>query len=470
VKIRQRLRRWIAGAALATAWAAGPAAQAEAPDTQPVETQPATQPATQPTTGPTTTAAATTAATTTATTQAAEEKKDRFLAVVNGRVHTVAGPVLEKSTVLAKNGVIAAIGRDVQLPPECQVVDAAGLDVYPGFIAAAASGIHGADDVRDTTNVYGTNMAVALAAGITTAVTGNTAAKLSFGTTEDLLLKSNVFVELQSSRRAPLERAQLIADFERVRGYLRDLEKHERARQTDPNAAPPDKEWLTGKFENLRKLLTGDAIAVMTAGSTQDCRDAAELASRYGFRLTLRGAHEGWTAASELGRAGVGVILTPRSEVPDDRRYNRPTGSTIESARILYERGVSLAVVAPISSILYWGVGGRDLLHLNLEAAFTVRGGLTNEQALETLTIGAARVLGLSDRIGSLEVGKDADLFVADGDILHYMTQVRYTVVNGRVAYDKAKDTLFAHIRPEGRRDEVPEFDDIWPRRLEWRE
>ncbi len=448
-------------------------------DSQPAETQsatqptsaPATRPASGPTTAPTTTAASAPAtATATTTTQAAEKPKDRYLAVIGGRVHTVAGPVLEKATVLSKNGVITAIGVDVQLPQDCQVVDAAGCDVYPGLIAAVSSGIHGGDDPRDTTNVYSTNMAVALAAGITTALTGNTASKLTFGTTEDLLLRQGVFVELQYSRRSPIERAQLVADLERVRGYLRDSEKFEREKQTDPNAKPPDKEWLSGKYETYRKLLTGEAIAVISAGQMQDCLDAAHLAGRFGFKLTLRGAYEGWIVASELGRAGVGAIITPRAEVAENREANRPTGSTIENARILYERGVPLAVVPPTTSILYWGVGGRDLLHLNLEAAFTVRGGLSNEDALRTLTIGAARVLGLDHRVGSLEVGKDADLVVADGDILHYMTQVRYTIVNGRVAYDKAKDTLFAHIRPEGRRDQVPRFDDIWPRRLEWRE
>ncbi|MGE3182446.1 MAG: hypothetical protein AB7N71_12510, partial [Phycisphaerae bacterium] len=65
------------------------------------------------------------------------------------------------------------------------------------------------------------------------------------------------------------------------------------------------------------------------------------------------------------------------------------------------------------------------------------------------------------------EVGKDADLIVTDGDVLHFMTQVHQAIVNGKVAYEKEKDTLFAHIRPTGA-PIVPEFDDVWPRRLEW--
>ncbi len=125
--------------------------------------------------------------------------------------------------------------------------------------------------------------------------------------------------------------------------------------------------------------------------------------------------------------------------------------------------------VAPVVNITTWGVGGRDLLHLNMEAAFTVRGGMDNDDALRTVTIDAARVLGIEDRVGSLEVGKDADMIVCDGDILYYMTQVHYTIVNGRVAYEKKKDTLYAHIRPN-RKPELAQFDDLWPRKLEWPE
>jgi len=126
-------------------------------------------------------------------------------------------------------------------------------------------------------------------------------------------------------------------------------------------------------------------------------------------------------------------------------------------------------VVPPMPLISLWGLAGRDLLHLNMEAAFAVRGGMSNADALRTITIDAARILGIDDRVGSLEVGKDADMVVCDGDLLHFMTQVHYTIVNGRIVYDKKKDTLFAHIRPRGV-PEVTPFDDIWPRPLAWPE
>jgi imidazolonepropionase-like amidohydrolase len=100
-----------------------------------------------------------------------------------------------------------------------------------------------------------------------------------------------------------------------------------------------------------------------------------------------------------------------------------------------------------------------------MEAAFAVRGGLPEDAALRSITIDAARILGIDHRVGSLEIGKDGNFMITDGDPLHYMTHVRWTVVNGRLVYDKQKDSLFSHIRPNGDRD-APPPDDYWPRRL----
>jgi imidazolonepropionase-like amidohydrolase len=434
-------------------------------------TQPVMQPVSQSASAPTTTRAAgqptTTATTTTTTTTPAAKEKDRFLAVIGGRVHTVTGPVLEHVTVLSKNGVITALGPEVVLPPDCEVVDATGLEVYPGLIAALAGGIHGATHPQDTTNVYGLNMLVALAGGITTALAGNDVAKLTFGRVEDMVLKPAAYVSLNYSTHKPLERAQLRADLERVRTYLRELQKYEREKATNKDAKPPEKDWLKEKYENYRKLLTHEAIAATGAQDTHELRDIADLAAAYDFGVVVRGAYEGWTVAPILGRAGVRAVVTPREDHEPDERANRPTGSTIENARILRDAGVILAIVPQTATVTLWGLAGRDLLQLNLEAAFAVRGGLSNEDALRAITIDAARVLGVDDRVGSLEVDKDADLVVCDGDLLHYMTLVRYTIVNGRVAYDKAQESLYAHIRPTGERT-VPQFDDQWPRRLEW--
>ncbi len=159
-------------------------------------------------------------------------------------------------------------------------------------------------------------------------------------------------------------------------------------------------------------------------------------------------------------------MITPRTRQDPDERLNRPNGSSIENARILFEHGVPLAIVPLGSGISLSGLAGRDLMHLPMEAAFAVRGGLPQEAAVRAITIEPAHLLGIDHRVGSVEVGKDADFAIVDGDLLHYMTLVRWTVVNGRVAYDKQKEKLLDHIRPEGDSDAAPP-PDYWPRTIQ---
>ena len=433
--------------------------RAEDPESQPA-TQPTSQAASQPTTQP-------------ASQPADEEEKkpaDRYLVVTNANVHTVSGPDMPDTTIVCKNGKIASLGADVTIPEpgdraDVEFLDAQGRHVYPGLIAAQSTGILGAAPSKDSTNLYSLYMTIALAGGLTTAVTGNSAAKLTYGTLEDHVLKDNLFVRLRYTTDSPDGRRTLRRDLDKVRQYIRDLEKHEQEKAKDPEAKEPDKEWLKGKFKEYYALLRGERTAYLEANSAHEITQACRLAQQYNFRLVIRGAVEGWTVAGLMSRAKVSAIVTPRQRRSEDRKLNRPTGWSITNAARLHRYGVPLAIVPPTPSITLWGVAGRDLLHLNMEAAFAVRGGLSSQAALEAVTLGPARILGIDHRVGSIEPGKDADLIICDGDILHYLTQVHHTIVNGRIVYDKTKDTLFSHIRPEGEL-EAPPPDDYWPRRL----
>ncbi len=421
-----------------------------------------------PTSTSTSTSTSSSSTSSTSTSQAAA-KKDRFLAVTGGRVHTITGPVLDGATVLCKNGQIVAIGKDVTLPQECEVIDAKNQYVYPGLVACNSLGVFSPAGLADNTDVYSLTMNLAVAAGVTTALAGNDIGKLTYGSVDDMLVARNAYFNLQYSARNPLEKRKLRAELEKVRGYQRDLEKHEIEKQTNKDAKAPDKEFLKGRYEELRKLLAGELTAVAAANTADELLDLADLVENYGFKLVVRGAYEGWIVADALGRAGIDVIMTPRTAVNPDLSVNRATGSTIENAQILHKAGVRVAVVPLGAGIGLTLLAVRDMLNINLEAAFAVRGGMSNDDAIKTITIDAARVLGVDDRVGSLEVGKDADIIVTDGDLLHYMTMVQHTVVNGKHVYDKAKKTYFSHIRPS-RKVENATFDDVWPRKLEWRE
>jgi imidazolonepropionase-like amidohydrolase len=105
------------------------------------------------------------------------------------------------------------------------------------------------------------------------------------------------------------------------------------------------------------------------------------------------------------------------------------------------------------------------MLNINMSAAFAARGGLSERDAVRTLTINPARMLSVDHRIGSIEVGKDADLIITDRPLLDYMMLVRYTIIDGEIAYDKEEEAIFSHIRPGGDMD-APAPVDAWPRRL----
>ena len=165
------------------------------------------------------------------------------------------------------------------------------------------------------------------------------------------------------------------------------------------------------------------------------------------------------------------MIVTPRDRRDRDDRRVAPSGGSIENAAILHRHGVPIAIFpvgslfAPGGGVSLSGLAGRDLLNLPLEAAFAVRGGLSNEAAIRAITLDAARLLGVDDRIGSIEVGKDAGFVITDGDLLHYLSLPQYTIVNGRIAYDQEEAGILDHIRPDG--DPEPQAPlEPWPRRL----
>jgi len=400
-----------------------------------------------------------------------KEKEDRWFAVLNGTVHTVSGPVLDGATILCRNGRILEIGRNLTLPEGTESIDAAGLHVYPGLVAVRSSGIHVGKSPEDGTDVYSLNMSLALAAGITTAVSGDVAAKLTHGTLDDMIVKRGLFESLSYSSRNPTGKRTVREGLDRVRQYLRDVAAYEEDKRLNADAKAPDDKWIRGPYASYLKLLKGEAAALVDAGSAHELLEFCTLAETYGIRFVVRGGYEAWTVAPRLSRAGMAAIITPRQRIDADPQLSRASGSTIENAQILHDHGIRLAVTpvgslfGPGYSISLGGLAGRDLLHLSLEAAFAVRGGLPNNDAVRTVTIDAARILGIDDRVGSIEIGKDADFVITDGDLLHYMTLARWTVVNARVAYDKQKEGLYSHIRPDGDVN-APPPDDYWPRRL----
>ena len=386
---------------------------------------------------------------------AKEEEEDKFLALVGGEIHTGLGGVLRDATLLSKNGKIEAFGYDVDVPEGAEIVDANGMRIYPGLIAVASFGLFGGSgDLSDSVDPYNQNMTLALAAGITTAVNGNTVAKLKRGHVEGLVLKESAFESLSYSNGNPQGQLKVQGDFAKAAEYVRAYRAYEEEKRSDKEAKEPSRKGVDTKYVSI---LRGDTRPRFAANSRTDLVEIADLAQRYGFRPIVEGAREGWTVADELGRAGVTAIVTPRTRRGKDERQVAAGGSSIENAAKLYNHGVPVVVVPASRGISLGGIVGQDLLHLPIEAGFAIRGGLPEHAALESITLEAARVLGVDYRIGSIEIGKDADLIVTDGDVLHYQTFVQWAIVDGEVVYDKQEEMFFAHIRPRPESALAPE-------------
>ena len=373
-----------------------------------------------------------------------DEKKDRWLAILNGEVHTLADGVLRGATIVCKNGKIHAIGQGLAAPAEAATIDAAGMHVYPGLIAVNSGGIVGPEPVELTTDVFTFNMTFGLACGWTTVASGNSAGKLTYGTLDGLLLRNNLW--LRMSYQSGDERRRVRDELEAAREFLRKKKLFDQLTAQNLPAEEPKPEGVNGE---MLRLLSGGALARFDAFTAEDLGAIAKLVTEYGFKAVVFGANEGWVVADQLGRAGISCVVTPMTaRVERDGRLNRPNGSTIENAALLWQHGVKVAVIPQGTRLGSDGMIDRDLRTPTLEAALAVRGGLPREAAEAALTINAARVLGIDDRVGSIEVGKDADLIVLDRELLDYESFVHYAVVNGRLAYDKDKEPLFRALRP----------------------
>lgn len=387
-----------------------------------------------------------------------DKKKDEgeWFAVVGGDVYTGTGAVLRGATVLARGGKIVEIGHEIDVPPDAKKLDATGLRVYPGLVAMNTSGLMGttSGDFADSVDAFNTRMVLALASGITTTSQSNVALKLKRREIAGVVMREKYLSTLSYANSNPRGKVELAEKFENAAKYLRDYREWEEKKKDNKDLKEPARKNVD---TTVLAILKGEAMARFNSNARGDLLEIARLAQRFNFRPVIDGCVEGWTVADELGRAGAFAVITPRDRRDKSEELVREGGSSIENSAILRKAGVQVAIVATEGFIDLGGIAGRDIMHLPIEADFAVRGGLSEQAALEAITIVPARILGVDHRVGSLAVGKDCDLLVTDGDILHYQTFVQQAVVEGKLVYEKSKELFFAHIRPRPETQLAPE-------------
>jgi len=371
------------------------------------------------------------------------------LAIVGGTIHPVTRPDIERGILLLRDGRIEAVQPEgSRIPAGYRVIDAAGRHVYPGLVALGASGIGLAPDawdggpdamlnrgIAESFDPWSDAVELAASGGITSALvrragepakgplSGRGAVlKMSVREPRGVLVEESAAAFASGALLTPAGRRQL-------------HEMLEAARKERKPGKPGSAEEL------VQRVARGKVRLVAGFDAAGDITSLLDLARAEDLKLLLLSPAEAWPLAETLAKEDVAVGQHVRyswGKPRDDRRTSLPGGARFDAAARLRHAGVETAVVTLDDDIFVGGIAGRDLLDLALEAAFAQRGGLTAQEALEGITIVPARILGLDQRLGSLEPGKDADVVIADGDLLDYRTFVRTTIVNGRVAYEAA--------------------------------
>ena len=385
------------------------------------------------------------------------------IAITGGRVIPIDGDPIEGGTVLLADGKIAAVGgSDFKAPPGTDVVDAAGKWVLPGLIDAhahlgvyeEATGWAGADtneltgpvqaQVRalDAINpaeegfrdaIAGGVLAVNINPGSGNPIGGQTVAIRCWGrTVDDMVLREpaglksalgenpkRVYGDKKETPATRLGTAAVIRSaFVDASNYL--------ARQQSENESSERKELTPRdlKLEALARVLRREIPWRQHCHRADDIATAMRIAAEFGYDLVIDHGTEAYLIADKIAAAGIpvviGPLLTSRSKVELRNR------SLANPAR-LAAAGVTIAITTdhPVVPIHF-------LIH---QVTLAVKEGLDRETALRSVTINPARIIGVAGRLGSLTVGKDADLVIWSGDPLDVMSRAEVAYIGGREIY-----------------------------------
>ena len=390
------------------------------------------------------------------------------VAITNARVLTVSGPAIERGTVVIRAGKIDAVGAGVRVPAGARVIDATGKIVTPGWIESATqigiveipSGAEGTDDqastdkelsaaftVVDSFNGESTVIPVTRVEGITRAVVmpaGTGHAILGQGAMFDLsglqvpasVVKAPIamFANLGEAGAAS-EGGSRASAMLRLREALQDALDFVRNRAAW-NAAQR-RPYARGRLdlEALAPVVRGEVPLAVNVNRASDLLAAMRLADEFHLKLILMGAAEGWRVATELAAHKVPVVVKPLTDIPSFDAL----GATLENPARLSRAGVTLI----LSSF-----DTHNARNLRQEAGNAISYGLDRDAALRAVTLEPARVWGVADRLGSLEVGKDADVVVWSGDPFELTTAAEHVFIAGReMPQDTRQKQLFEKYR-----------------------
>ena len=381
-----------------------------------------------------------------------------MLYIKNGYIKTMAGPDIENGCLLiGDDGKIAAVGADISCPEGAQVIDAQGRLVTPGCVEAhchvgldnQGMGWEGRDyneivdpitpQMRaiDSINPMDEAFPLGLQGGVTTVCTGPGSANVVGGTfvalklagkrVDKMIVKDAIAMKCafgenpkrcygQGSKKAPMTRMGTAA-------LLRELLFKTRRYMEDKEAGKNPA--FDFKLESMIPVLKGEMPLKAHAHRHDDILTSIRIAKEFGVKITLDHCTDGALIADELAEEGLPAFVGPTF---GGKSKIELINKSFDTPRILREAGVNIAIItdAPVIPIQY----------LPMCAGLAHNAGLAYEEAWKAITISAANLTGIGDRVGSLEVGKDGDVVVWTADPMTVLAaQSACTIVDGKIVY-----------------------------------
>jgi imidazolonepropionase-like amidohydrolase len=392
-------------------------------------------------------------------------------AITHAKIFTLAGSTIDDGTLVIQDGKIAAVGASIEIPAGAQVIDGKGLQVYPGlFDAVTQMGLSEIGAVSATVDSSETgnfnpdvvaasavspsseHIPVTRASGITEvlavpasggfdssgsrAVLGGQASAFSLAgwTMDDMQIKRSVAmvvnfptIQTRSFDFATLSRkerpyAEAKQEFEKNLNELTDwIDRARHYAQAIGHGGPSDFERDV-KLEALAPVVRGQLPVLVFADRARDIRNAVEFCDKQKLKMILAGGQEAYKVKDLLRSKNIPVILRPVLALPleEDDPYDRLLSQPAELA----QAGVRFAIGSFDNSFAR---------RLGQNAANASAHGLSYDDALKSVTLYPAQILGLADQVGTLETGKIANVIVTNGDPLELTTDLKYLFIKGQL-------------------------------------
>ena len=371
-------------------------------------------------------------------------------ALTGAKIVPVDGPMIDSGVVLIAEGRIAEVGADVAVPEDAVVIDLTGLEVYPGLIDAGTTlgiseirQVAATQDARESgrfqpdlragtaVNVDSELIPVARTGGITTAFIRPGGGTIS-GQYSLLQTAGWTSEEMVLNYRAGLS-VDWPGDEERVdelREFLETARLYDRIQSQPEEERPPVVE--DPRYEAMRPYLSGERRIFIEADSRQAIVEAILFSEKEELKIVITGGTDAWKVAGELKAREIPVIVGPTMRSPVSGWD--PFDATYANPGRLYEAGVEFCIRSDDAS---------NSRNAPFEAAIAVAYGLPEEEALKAITLNAARILGIDERVGSITPGKTANLVITDGSPLQPTTQIKGVFVAGRPFPPESRQTRF---------------------------